>query len=167
MNVHDVMTDRVESCQPGTDLAEAAMVMWRNDCGAVPVQDPSSGKLEGVITDRDICMALATTGRRPGERVVSEVMAREPLTVHPDDDLEAVLETMRRGRVRRLPVVSDDGKLVGMLSINDLILRAGRPHGRTKSVVPADDVLETLKAICRHREETAPKEEPKVLQLQA
>jgi len=158
MNVHDVMTDRVESCQPWTDLGEAAMVMWRNDCGAVPVQDPASGKLQGVITDRDICMALATTGRRPGERVVSEVMATQPLTVHPDDDIEAALETMRRGRVRRLPVVSDDGKLVGMLSINDLILRASKLHSRTKSVVPADDVLETLKAICRHRQETAPKE---------
>jgi signal-transduction protein with cAMP-binding, CBS, and nucleotidyltransferase domain len=104
-----------------------------------------------VITDRDICMALATTGRRPEERMAGEVAGPHLHCVRPDDPVGLALETMRKHQVRRLPVVAGDGTLAGMVSINDLILRADTVHGRGAAGVTAQEVLFTLKSICRHR----------------
>ena len=149
MKVRDVMSSKVESCTPNTDLATAAMMMWKGDCGIIPVVAPGTRKLEGVITDRDICMALATTGRRPDERLVGEVMARNPSTVTADDNVHEALHLMGRDRVRRLPVVDRAGALTGLVSINDVVLNTGR--ARTRPVVGADDVLGALRQICAHR----------------
>ena len=83
MRVREVMSSRVESCSPDTNLAEAAMIMWRCDCGIVPVVEAGTQRIVGTITDRDVCMALATTGQRPTERTAKEVMARTLTTVDP------------------------------------------------------------------------------------
>lgn len=151
MKVRELMSSKIESCTPGTDLAAASMIMWRDDCGIVPVVSPGTRRLEGAITDRDICMALATSGRRPGERTVGEVMARKPFTVQPDDDVHTALGTMGRERVRRLPVVDRDGALIGMISINDLILATIKGYRGIKVPLAAEDVLGTLRGICAHR----------------
>lgn len=151
MKVREMMCTSVESCTPDTDLASAAMIMWRNDCGIVPVVAPETRKLEGVVTDRDICMAVATTGRRPNDRSVGEVMARELATIESDDDVQQALDIMEREHVRRLPVVDDAGNLAGMLSINDLVLATGRGRGRARAPLLAEDVMVSLRGICAHR----------------
>ena len=151
MKVRDVMRTEVESCAPGTDLAAAAMIMWNADCGFVPVVEPGTRKVKGVITDRDICMALATTGKRPNERKVEEVMARTPFVVRPEDPVADLLAVMEREHIRRLPVVGRDQTLVGVVSMNDLVLatqsgwRHDRPH------LNAHDVMRALRGICAHR----------------
>lgn len=151
MKVRELMSSAVDSCSPSSDLAAAAMIMWRDDCGIVPVVTADTGKLEGAITDRDICMALATSGRRPSERTVGEVMAKRVCTVKADDDVHEALAIMARKRVWRLPVVEPDGALSGMISINDLILATSKGPNRARPAISAEEVVGTLRGICAHR----------------
>ena len=103
-----------------------------------------------MITDRDICMALATRHRRPEELRVGEVITGRLVTTGPDDDIEAALDLMRVEQVRRLPVVEADDSLVGILSINDVILNASSAKGRRHPSPTPDEVVSTLKGICGH-----------------
>lgn len=150
MKVREVMSSRVESCSPDTNLAEAAMIMWRCDCGIVPVVETGTQRIVGTITDRDVCMALATSGQRPTERTAKEVMARTLTTVDPDDDVRVALERMEEARVRRLPVVDTDGTLAGLLSVNDLVLATDRDRA-TGDALPVEPVMRTLRVISEHR----------------
>ena len=102
MRVQDLMTWDPEACTPHHDLAHAAMIMWRRDCGIVPVVEGGTNKLIGVITDRDICMATATKGRTPAAITVGDVMSKKPTTCLPGDELCFPLgEAPSRGAVSR------------------------------------------------------------------
>ncbi len=151
MKVRDVMTSQVEMCTPTTNLADAAMIMWRCDCGIVPIVEPGTRRLVGTVTDRDVCMGLATSGLRPTERTTGEIMARSPVTVHADDDVRVALERIEHGRVRRLPVLDGAGELTGVLSVNDLVLATDRQRLRGVDPLPAEDLLRTLRGISEHR----------------
>jgi CBS domain-containing protein len=146
MKVQDVMTRGVESCDRNTELAAAAMIMWRMDCGAVPIVD--DGRPVGMITDRDICIAVATQHRRAEEIKVGDVISGQCYKVRAGDDIRAALEAMRAERVRRLPVVNTGGVLTGIISINDIVRAAGKTSARAKQDISAEEVLEVMKAIC-------------------
>jgi CBS domain-containing protein len=149
MKVDDVMTKNVQSCRPENDLADAAMRMWRNDCGVLPVL-AEGGKVVGMITDRDICMAAATKHRDPANIRVGEVISGKVYGCSPDADIHKALKIMREKQVRRLPIIrSEDGKLVGILSMNDVALME---QGGAKAELTAEDVEQTMRAICAHRE---------------
>jgi CBS domain-containing protein len=123
MKISSVMNPSVESCPPETTLTEAAMIMWRRDCGLVPVVD-SSKRVLGVITDRDICMAVTTKHANPDSLQVKETMSDRVWTVKGEDELERALDVMRDHQVHRLPVVDQAGRLVGILSFSDVLRRA-------------------------------------------
>jgi CBS domain-containing protein len=148
MKVQDIMTADVETCGPESDLAAAATIMWERDCGSVPVVD-AERRVVGMITDRDICMAVATRDKRASEIKVGEVISGRVYACAPDDRISDVLETMQSAQLRRLPVVDHNGVLHGILSINDLVLHSGR--GRSKKHIAHRDVMATLKALCEHR----------------
>jgi CBS domain-containing protein len=148
MLVESLMTRDAESCRPESSLAEAAAIMWRRDCGAVPVVD-AENRPAGIITDRDICMALSLRGQRAAEVRVGEVMAQGVRTCTSVDDVREALELMRGRQLRRLPVVNGEGKLVGILSISDIVRHTKK--GKGKKHVSQRDTLATLKAICRPR----------------
>jgi CBS domain-containing protein len=150
MNVKDIMTRDVQRCGPDTNLAVAAKMMWDSDCGVVPIINVE-GRVMGMITDRDICMAAVTKTRPPASITAWETSSGKAITCRPDDDIRVALDLMERGKVRRLPVVDEDGMLQGMLSINDLVLAAGEHRGRSAPELPVDDVMHTLKAVCDHR----------------
>ena len=150
MKVKDVMTRDVKTCTPDTSLAAAAMIMWDNDCGVVPVIH-SDGKVIGMITDRDICMAVATKDRRTSEVAVSEVFTGNLYACAPDDDIHDALKIMRAERVRRLPVINIYGALEGILSLNDVALCAEEAKGRKAPDLSYEDVGSTMKEICGHR----------------
>ena len=150
MKVQDIMTREVQCCGPDTNLAAAATMMWDSDCGVLPILNVQ-GQVVGVITDRDICMAVATKNMIPSAITVWETSSGKAITCHPDDDIHTALDLMERGKVRRLPVIGGDGILQGMLSMNDLVLAAGERKGRRSPEVLAEEVLNTLKAICAHR----------------
>jgi CBS-domain-containing membrane protein len=121
--------------------------MWSRDCGVLPVLE-DSGRVIGVVTDRDLFIALATSNRPAAELAVGEIVHREPSICAPDDDIRTALKTMARQRIQRLPVVDKSGELKGILSMNDVVLRAkSGADGVFK-----DDVIRTLKAIYEHRQ---------------
>lgn len=144
MKVKDIMTRDPRSCTPDTSVAAAAHLMWDADCGILPVVE--DGRLVGVVTDRDLYIALATRNARPAELTIGEVATRTVTTCAPEDDVHAAMEQMKLARVRRLPVVGFGDTLLGILSLDDIVLAAGpdRP-------VRSEEVVGVLQAICgRH-----------------
>lgn len=142
MKVKDLMTTDLKTCTPDTTVAEAAHLMWEGDCGILPVVH--DGELVGVVTDRDMYIALATQNVRASQLKVGAVAAKKLATCAPEDDVQAALATMRQARVRRLPVVGFGGTVQGILSMNDIVLAAGA--GKLAS----EEVVQTLQAICAH-----------------
>ncbi len=149
MKVHDVMTAHVKCCSPSTDLAAAAAMMFEGDCGALPVL--LEHKVMGILTDRDIAIALGTRGKLASEIPVGEVMSTTMYACDPDDDIHTVLKTLRREKVHRLPVIDSRGELQGILSMNDVVLHAEHTHGKKAPDLTYDDVVSTCKAMCEHR----------------
>jgi CBS domain-containing protein len=143
-SVRSLMCKQVRACQPGDSLMEAAQLMWNADCGAIPVV--ADGLVVGVITDRDVCMATYTQGKTPADLQVESAMSRELFSCAPDDSIGAALATMADKRVRRLPVLALDGKLVGIIALADLARWAGPLSN------PAVDctLMQTLAAISGH-----------------
>lgn len=156
MKVQDIMTANVASCSPESDLGAAATIMWERDCGSVPVVD-GERKVVGMITDRDICMAVATRNRLASEIKVGEVISGRVYACSPDDSIKEALETMQSAQLRRLPVVDDDGVLHGVLSINDVVLHSRK--GQSKKHVSHRDVMATLKVLSEHRPDDADDEQ--------
>ncbi|MGB9475536.1 MAG: CBS domain-containing protein [Candidatus Udaeobacter sp.] len=149
MKVQDVMTYEVQTCRPETNLADAAMRMWRGDCGILPVVTDGQ-KVVGVITDRDICMAAATKRRDLTQIRVKEVISGKVYGCSSDSDIHEALKIMQQKQVRRLPIISaEDGRLEGILSMNDVALKA---EGGRDAQLSAQDVETTLRGICAHRE---------------
>ena len=147
MKVKEIMTTEVGTCTPASDLASVVRVLWDKDCGAVPVV--ADGKVVGMITDRDICVATATTNQRASEIPVSAVMGPHDTlyACRPDDEIEAVLGLMQNNKVRRLPVTDETGALQGIISISDFVQRAGKSTSTKAQTVAQKEVLTTLKAL--------------------
>jgi CBS domain-containing protein len=142
MKVRDIMTAEPKTASRHTTLAAAAQLLWGADCGMLPVVE--EGKLVGVVTDRDMYVAMATRDKPASQLTVGDVTTGKVWACGPDDDVHVALDTMASQRVRRLPV-TQDGALVGILSMNDLVLAAG-----ADKAVRNDEVVATLKAICAH-----------------
>ena len=139
MQVQEIMTHEVSCAQPETNAAAAAELMWTNDCGSLPVVEDGR-RVIGMVTDRDLFIALGTQNKRASDLTVGEIMRANPSVCSPEDDLTKALITMAEGRMHRLPVVDETGTLRGILSIDDVI-------ARTESTLK-DQVLRTLKAVC-------------------
>lgn len=146
MKVREVMARDVKTCRPEDSLESSAMLMWNNDCGALPVVD-SSGKPIGIITDRDIAMYSVLNHKPLWELRASDVTGSRPLySCKENDDISAALKAMQTHRVRRLPVISDSGSLRGIISIDDVVARSEE----RKSGISYLDTINTLKAVCVH-----------------
>jgi signal-transduction protein with cAMP-binding, CBS, and nucleotidyltransferase domain len=113
----------------------------------VPVVD-GDDRVVGMITDRDICMAAYTQGRPLWQIPVSNAMAKQVHAVRENDLLETAEGLMRNARVRRVPVLDGDGRLRGILSMNDLARHAHRKVGRKTNGLSGDSIVQTLAAIC-------------------
>jgi CBS domain-containing protein len=143
MKVKEIMTTEPKTCTPDTSVADAAHLMWDGDCGILPVVD--DGSLVGVVTDRDMYIALATQNARASQLRVGAVATTKVARCEPEDDVRTALAAMKEARVRRLPVVGFNGTVLGMLSMNDILRVAGKGKGLAN-----DDIVETLQAICAH-----------------
>ena len=150
MNVADVMTSPARCVRAQDSLEQASRLMWDHDIGSVPVVD-AQGRAIAMVTDRDICMAVYTRGKRVAELSVQDAMSRAVYTCHREDKLGAAERTMRVHQVRRLPVVDDAGQLVGVLSLNDIArARANSPLAHAMESV-LTDVIITLAAVGQPR----------------
>jgi CBS domain-containing protein len=119
MKVSALFHHTVISCTDRDHLEAAASQLWRHNIGCLPVVG-DRGRLVGMITDRDIAIAVLLQGGPLNSITVSSVMSKEVMTCQASDDVEAVVERMTARRLRRLPVVDDDGHLLGILSLNDI-----------------------------------------------
>jgi CBS domain-containing protein len=120
--VHEVMTDRPRAITPETTVSEAAQLMKSEDIGSLPILDGE--QLAGMVTDRDIVIRAIAEGKDPRGMPVREVASRELVTVNADEELSSALQLMASQQVRRLPVVDDDGRLVGILAQADVAVEA-------------------------------------------
>ena len=120
MKVSKCMTRDVELVSPTQTIRDAAQMMAELDAGALPVQQDD--RLVGMITDRDIAVRAVAQGKSP-ETPVRDVMSPEVLYCFDDQEIEDVSRNMGEVKVRRLPVVNRDKRLVGIISIGDLALK--------------------------------------------
>jgi CBS domain-containing protein len=119
--------------------------MWEKDVGFVPIVDPDSGALEGVVTDRDICMGAFTKGRPLQEIPVTEVMQTNVHSCSESDHVARAESIMRDHQIRRVPVLDGSQRVVGVLAINDLARHAEATAGKGMR----DAFIKTVGAICR------------------
>ncbi len=142
--------DRLMAADPAAVHSEANVrtaigQMRSHACGFLPVVD-GGGRVVGILTDRDVALSLGADDIRPSDRVVADVMTPDPCTCRADETAQQALSRMRDARVRRLPVVSDEGNLVGAISIDDLVLVAQNVRAGTDRV-SFEQVLEAVKAL--------------------
>jgi CBS domain-containing protein len=147
MKIKTIMTEAVQSCGPGTNLGSIVETMWTHDCGIVPVVN-ERGEAVGVVTDRDICIALGTRNVLASALTARDVMSQPVIGCSPEDDGFLALLTMEREGVHRLPVLGIGGILLGIVSLDDIVKRAAR--------APASDplriaVMEVLASVGRHK----------------
>jgi CBS domain-containing protein len=150
MNVSQLMNRNVETCRPEESLAAAVARMWERDIGCLAVVG-GDGEVVGMVTDRDACMAAYTQGRALHDIPVLVAMSKGVFSCAPDDSLIEAEEIMRSRKVRRLPVIESTGKLVGIVSLNDLALESARERGRKGREISGQEVSVTLAAICEPR----------------
>ena len=151
MNVSTIMSKDISICGPENTLEDAALRMWESDCGSLPICD-NAGMPVGIVTDRDIAMASMLKHRALWEITAQEVSnGRAVYTCRHDDDVIMALKTMLAQKVRRLPVINNEGRAVGMLSIDDIVIFAQRgSRGLHTPELSFDDAMSTLKAVCKH-----------------
>lgn len=123
MKIRDIMTTSPEFARADETVQAVAQRMADGDFGFVPVCDGS--RVVGAVTDRDLAVRVLATGLGPST-AVSEVMTRDIFTVAKDDSIEDVLSAMGDRQLRRFPIVTDNGDLVGVVSIGDLTRKADR-----------------------------------------
>jgi len=125
MKVEEIMQRNVKACTQDDSLNIAARIMWDNDCGCVPViATDGNGKVVGMISDRDICMAAYTQGKSLNEISVTVAMARSVLSCKPSDDLALAEAMMREARIHRIPVIDENGGVLGIVSLTDIARHA-------------------------------------------
>lgn len=147
MIVRELCPLYVASCAPEATLAAAAGLLWEHDCGILPVVD-GDHRILGVLTDRDICMALATRDCPASLVLVKDVMTTPVHSVMFEDSAAQALRIMREHHVRRLPVTDGTGVLEGILSINNLVLAASEPKAFQPFSPNYREVMATLKSLC-------------------
>lgn len=149
MQVKDIMSTPAVTCGTDDTTNRAAQLMWENDCGAIPVVG-SGGKLAGIVTDRDICMAAYIKGQPLRGIQVADIMSRQVVSCRAEDDLAQVGSQLGRSRIRRVPVVDAEDRPIGMLTLNDIARSAARVDAR-KAGVSSDGFVQTMAAICSPR----------------
>lgn len=126
MKIKDIMSKDVEVVSPETLLHEVAKKMQASDCGSVLVAEDD--RLVGVITDRDIALRCVAKSHDPASTRADQVMTKEILYCRAGDEMEDVVQNMMRNKVRRLPVLDDDKRLVGIVSLGDMAASSTDEH---------------------------------------
>jgi CBS domain-containing protein len=129
----EIMTSRLRCASRDTSLLEVARIMGRENCGVVPVVGPH-GRLEGLLTDRDLVLRAAAEGKPFADTHAGEIMTDEVEAVTPDENLRSVVDLMSEKQIRRIPVVDNDDHLLGMISLGDVATRADRDEALADAI---------------------------------
>ncbi|HEY8226222.1 MAG TPA: CBS domain-containing protein [Pyrinomonadaceae bacterium] len=129
MKCKEIMTENPVCCLPGDTVDQAAQLMKDDNVGSIPVvADQKTKRLLGIITDRDLAVKVVAQARQISAVTVEEVMTRDPVTCHADDDFQKAVEAMEKHQVRRIPVVDDNNQIVGIIAQADVAVRAREPE---------------------------------------
>ena len=150
MRADEIMSTPVLTCHAQETLNIAAHKMWEADCGAIAIIN-DDGRLVGMVTDRDICMAGLMQNQPLSEIPIHIAMARQVYAVQPLQPVEDVERLMALHQLRRIPVVGADGKPVGLISINDLTREMAKPQSQLRGGLIR--LVQTLGLICQPRAE--------------
>jgi len=123
VTVEELMSTPAVCCRTDDTLSTAARLMWEHDCGALPVTD-DDGRMVGIVTDRDICMATYTQGKPPQAIRVADAMASEVFACQADDSVQSVVRLMGDKQIRRTPIVDDENHPIGVISLGNIALHA-------------------------------------------
>lgn len=148
MLAQDLMTRPAITCHVNDPLSTAARAMWDHDIGAIAVVN-DDGKLTGMLTDRDICMAAYTQGRPLDEILINSAMAHKVVSARADQRLGEIEHLMADHQLRRIPIVDGDHRPIGMVSLNDVAVASDGPQSEVWR--GATRLTHTLAAICRPR----------------
>lgn len=145
MKVFQLMRSEPRTCAPDDTAATAGRLMAEVGCGWLPVVE--DGRVVGVVTDRDLCLALAERDRKPSNLKVREAMTGRVYSCGPNDDVREALTVMREHHVRRLAVLDEGRRLEGVLSLDDAVFEA-RPFETEGFSGPFyADITATLRSI--------------------
>ena len=122
MKCSDVMTKNPKACAATDTVQQAAQLMKSEDVGPIPIVG-DNGKLEGIITDRDIVLKVVAEGRDAKTTKLADVMTTDLISCTADGDIEEMLDLMEDNQIRRIPVVDASGRLVGIVSQADIATR--------------------------------------------
>jgi CBS domain-containing protein len=139
MKLREIMTTSPACCIPDDNSIRAARIMKDMDTGIVPVvENSSSRKVTGVVTDRDLCLAVVAEGKDPKTVPVQACMTNKVISCEPDDDIGQAVKLMQEHLIRRILVVDRQGIIQGVVSLSDVVCA---------SDVPPDETHETLKKV--------------------
>jgi len=129
------MTEDPACCLPGDTVDQAAQLMKDEEVGPVPVvADQQTKRLLGIVTDRDLAVKVVADARQIAAVKVEEVMTRNPVTCHADDDLQTAIDAMEKHQVRRIPIVDDNNQIIGIIAQADIATRVREPELTTEVV---------------------------------
>lgn len=144
MKVKDVMKMDVGFCLAEDSLMKAAEIMRHRDCGVVPIVDDER-RVIGMLTDRDLCLAIVARNRKASDVQTKDLIRSEPIVCAADDKIESVLRKLRKNQIKRLAVVGAIGELVGIVSVSDILLGIRKDKNLKKKTYA------TLKAVAKPR----------------
>jgi len=131
----EVMTKNPVCCLPNDSVAKAAELMKSENIGSIPViENEQTQKLVGIVTDRDLALNIVADGRDAKTTKVEAVMTRKLVTCFADDDLQKALDAMAEHQLRRIPVVDNDNKIVGIIAQADVATRLDQPEKTAEMV---------------------------------
>lgn len=151
MRIHQIMHRPVVCCSIDDTAAAAAALMWDHDCGAIPVVG-REGRIAGMITDRDICMAAYTRGLPLRSIQVESIMSTPVISCQREDLLSTASSLMASHQVRRIPVIDADGRPVGIVSLNDVARAIESMERSGTGTALSDEVVHTISSICAPRQ---------------
>jgi len=134
MKVQDVMTEEVVFCSVHDNLNRAAKIMQQTDCGVVPIVDDEK-RVVGIITDRDICLAVSSLNQLPSNIKVHGFTERKIVGCKLSEDVKNVLKKMRKNQIKRLPVTSQNGEILGIISVTDILFAAEKNKKLRKKIL--------------------------------
>jgi CBS domain-containing protein len=131
----EVMTKDPACCLPDDLAAEAAKLMKSGNIGSVPViENRQTRKLIGIVTDRDLALKIVAEARDPKSTNVGSVMTGKVVTCRAEDDLQVALSAMAEHQLRRIPVVDNDNRILGIIAQADVATRANQPEKTAEMV---------------------------------
>ncbi len=136
MKVKDAMKTDVVFCTPQDNLMQVAELMRVRDCGVVPIVDEQK-TVVGILTDRDVCLAIAARNRKASDVRAADLAKRKVISCYTEDDLESALRKMRKYQIKRLAVIEKSGELAGILSITDFVLSVRKDKKLKKKIYAA------------------------------